>query len=138
MKSGEWNGCRVSWDAGCRLALAHFRLAVDNHFRDVRQQLGRTVLPNWQLEQLRLLIEETSGDSAGEEIGVGNQVEKERDVGFHAADAEFLQTPLHPTGGINEAQAVGRHFHQQRVIKRRDHRSGKSRAGVQADTHATG
>ena len=63
---------------------------------------------------------------------------QERDVRLDAADAEFLQAALHAPGGVDEAQAVGRHLDQQRIVERRDDRAGEGRAGVEADAHAAG
>ena len=60
---------------------------------------------------------------AGEELGVRDDVDQERDVRLHAADAELLQRPLHPPRGVDEPPAAGRDLHQQRVVERRDDRA---------------
>ena len=100
--------------------------------------LRRPVLRVGKLEQLRRLVDEARRAPAGQEVGVRDQVDQERNVRLHAADAEFLQAALHAAGGVDEAQAVGRDLHQQRVVKRRDDRAGEGRAGVEADAHAAG
>ncbi len=66
-----------------------------------------------------------------------DEVDEKRNVGFDAADTEFLQTALHATGGIDEAQASRRHLDQQRIVERRDDRAGEG-AAVEADAHAAG
>src|SRR5437660_7198585 len=113
-------------------------MPVDNDLTDVSQQLGGAVLPSGKLEQLRRLIEEARGESAGQEIGMRHQIEEKRDVGFDAADTEFLQAALHAPRRVQEAQAVGRNLDQQRVIKRRDHGARKGGAGIEANAHAAG
>ena len=40
--------------------------------------------------------------------------------------------------GIDEPPAPGRDLHQQRIVKRRDHRAGERRAGVEPNAHAAG
>ena len=71
-----------------------------------------------------------------EERRVGDDVEQERDVGLHAADAELLQRPLHPQGRVLEPAGVGRDLHQQRVVERRDDRARRGRAAVQPQAQA--
>ncbi len=78
-----------------------------------------------KLEKVRRLIEKFGRAAAGEKIGMANEVGQERDVRFHAADAEFLEAAFHAAGGVEEAQAVGRHLDEQRIIKWRDDRAGK-------------
>src|SRR5207245_11492702 len=59
-------------------------------------------------------------------------------VGFDAADAELLQATFHAPGRIQETQPMSTYLDQKRIVKGRDHRSGESRAGVQANAHAAG
>ena len=91
-----------------------------------------------KLEQLRRLVDEPRRHVARQELGCVDQVEQERDVRLHAADAELLQAALHPAGGVDEAQPAGGHLHQQRIVERRDDRAGERRAGVEADAQAAG
>src|SRR5205085_6887279 len=72
-------------------ARLHLGVAVDDHLRDVGQQPGRAVLPRRKLEQLRRLVEEPRRQLPFEELRVRQQVQEERDVGLHPADAELLQ-----------------------------------------------
>src|SRR5437870_5571238 len=113
-------------------------MAVDDNLSDVGQELGSPVLAGGELKEGRRLVNETSREAAGEEVGVGYQVEQERNVRFHAADAKFLQAALHAAGGVKKAQAVRRHLDQQGIIERRDHGARKRRAGIEADAHAAG
>ena len=66
-----------------------------------------------------------------------DEVDEERDVGLHAADAELLQRAHHAAGGVGELEALGGHLDQQRVVEGRDDRAGEGGA-VEADAHAAG
>ena len=81
------------------------RVAVDDDLGDVAQQLGRPVAARFELEQLRRLVDEPRRRLAGQELRVRDQVEQERDVRLHAADAELLQAPLHPPGRVARTAA---------------------------------
>ena len=114
------------------------RVAVDDHLGDVGEQLAGAVLARRQIEQLRFLVDEARGAAAGQEVGVRDEIEEKRDVRLDAADAELLEAALHAAGGVHEAQAVGRHFNQKRIVKGRDDGAGEGGAGVEADAHAAG
>ena len=100
--------------------------------------LRGAILAARQLEQLRRLVDEARRAAAGQKRRVRDQVDQERNVRLDAADAEFLQAALHAPGGVGEAQAVGRHLDQQRIVERRDDGAGKRGAGVEADAQAAG
>src|SRR6266571_2924105 len=108
-------------------------MAVDDHVGDIRQHARRTVLALRQLEQLRRLVNEARRTLTAEKIEVVDQVDEKGNVRLDAADAELLQTALHAAGGVDETQAVGGHFYQERIVKRRDDGAGEGRASVQAD-----
>ena len=114
-----------------------FRVAVDDHVGEVREQTGGTVLAGGKLKQARRLVEEPRRHGAGQEVRVLDEVQQERHVRLHAADAELLQRPVHPPGRVDEPDAVGRHLHEQRVVKRRDDRPAE-RAAVEPDAEAAG
>ena len=67
-----------------------------------------------------------------------DEVDQERDVGLHAADAEFLQAALDVASGLLVGQPPRRHLHQQRIEVGRDDRAGEGGAGVEPDAHAAG
>ena len=45
--------------------------------------------------------------SPARNVGMRDQVDQERDVRLHAADAELLQAALHPPRGVDEPPARG-------------------------------
>ncbi len=98
------------------------RMAVDDHLADVGEQLGGAVLPGGECKQLRRFIKKARRESAGQEVGVRDQVKQKRDIRFDAADPELLQTTLHAPGGIEETQAMRRNLDQQRIVERRNDR----------------
>ena len=123
----RWGGtARADRRFSALLLIAGFREAVDGDLGGIGQQLGRAVLADGKLEQLGRLVDEPGGAAAGEEVGVLDQVEQERDVGLHAADPEFLEAALHAPGRIDEPPAGGGDLHQQRIVKRRDDPAGES------------
>src|SRR5690606_41633073 len=65
-------------------------------------------LPIWKLEQLGRVVDEVGVHVAGEEPGVADDVQQERDVGLHPADAELLEHPAHLGGRRLERQPPGR------------------------------
>ena len=98
-------------------------MTVDDHLANVGQELGCTVLPGGKLKQLWRFIEEAGRESAGEKLGMRDEVEQKWDVGFDAPDAELLQTALHAPGGLEKPQPVGGDLDQQRVVERRNDRA---------------
>ena len=64
---------------------------------------------------------------AGGERRMGEQVEEERDVGLHAADAELAQRAVGAAHRLGERRAPGRELHEQRVEVRRDDCAARSR-----------
>ena len=62
--------------------------------------------------------------------------EQERNVGLHAANAEFLEAALHAADGVDETAAAGGDFDEHRIEERADDRAGEGGAGVEANAHA--
>ncbi len=75
---------------------------VDDDFRQVRQQLGGAVLARHEVEQFRRFIDELGGEAPLDELGVGDQVDQERNIGLHTADAKFRESALHPPRGVRK------------------------------------
>ena len=65
-----------------------------------------------------------------------DHVFQERNVGLHAAHAEFAQRAVHALAGVREVASPRRDLHQQRIVKRRDHRAAVGRAAVEPDAEA--
>ena len=84
------------------------RMPVDDHPRKVIEQLGRPILPGFELKQLRRVVDEPGREAAGDEPRVRDQVDQKRNVGLHAADAEFLhaRSIRRVASGNVRAQAV--------------------------------
>ena len=90
------------------------------------------------MEKSRVLIDETRGTKAVEEILIIDQVDKERNVRFDAANTEFVKCTIHFIGRIFKARTLNGHLHQHGVVVWSDDRSGESCTGIETDTHATG
>ena len=112
--------------------------AVDGDLGGERQELRGAVAADLEVEEVGGLVEEPGRAAAGEEIGVGDDVDQERHVRLHAPDAELLERPLHPPGGVDEPGAAGGDLHEHRVVERRDDRAGDRRAAVEPEAEAAG
>ena len=80
----------------------HFGIAVEDDIADVREQLGGAVGAAGEAEQLRRIVEEGSGDFAGAETRMIDDIFEERDVRLDAADAELAQRAIHALAGFRE------------------------------------
>ena len=101
-----------------------------------RQQPRRPVAAALEPEQFRRVVDEIRRAAAGQELRMRHELNEKRNVHLHAANAELLQAALHAAGRIDKPPSARRHFHQQRIVIRRDHGSGEGRAGVEANAHA--
>ncbi len=54
--------------------------------------------------------------SPARNVGLRDQLDQERNVRLHAADAKLLQAALHPPRRVGEPPAAGRDLHQQRIV----------------------
>ena len=108
---------RGHWLAG------HLRIAVDDHVRQVTQQLGGAVLARRELEEFGSFVDQARGDVARLEIRVVDHVLKKRNIGLDTANAELAQRAVHTLAGMRKLASPGRHLHQQRIVKRRDYRA---------------
>jgi hypothetical protein len=88
-------------------------------------------------EQLGGVVDERGGDLAGPEGRVQDQVVDERNVGAHAADAEFAQGAVHALDGLREGGRPGRDLDQQGVVVGRDDRAVVGGAPVEAHPEAS-
>ncbi len=69
---------------------------------------------------------------------MADDVLEERQVGRHAADAEFAERPLHALDRLLGRRRPGGELFQERVVEARDDRAGVGRAAVEADAEAGG
>jgi len=79
-----------------------FRMAIDNDFAEIRQNLRGPIAAHGQLQQFRCLLQESSCHTTGEELGMQDEIKQKGDICFDASNAELLQAALHPTGCILE------------------------------------
>src|SRR5438128_714928 len=105
---------------GCTFLACNLGIAVDDDFTEVGQQFRCPILARAPMKKFRRFVEKLGSDAAFEEAWVGDEVEKEWDVGFDAAHAEFLKAAFHAPGRVEEANALGRHLHEKRVEERRN------------------
>src|SRR5215469_6616067 len=90
------------------------------------------------MEELRGFIEKTGSGFAGAEFRVIDHVFKERDVGFHAADAEFAKGAVHALARFVEGVAPSGDFDEERIVIGSQNRSSVSGAAIEADAEAGG
>jgi hypothetical protein len=113
-------------------------VAVYRDFREVGEGAGGAVAALAEFEKLRLRIDEFGVRLAGTEGFVGDDVFEERDVRFHAADAELAEGAIHALAGHREIAAHGGELHEHGIIERRDDRTGIARGGVEAHAETGG
>ena len=112
--------------------------AVDEDVAGVGEELGGAVLPDGEAEEFGRLVDEPGGAAAGEEFGVADDVQEERDVGLHATDAVFLEGAFHAEGGVLEAAGVGGDLDQEGVVEGGDDGAGGGGAAVEPQAGAAG
>ena len=108
-------------------------VAVDGDVGKVRQRACRAVAARTETEQLGLGIDELGVGLTAAEGFIRNDIFQKRDVGLHAADAEFTQRTVHALAGHREITAHRGDLHQHRVVEWRDHRAGVARSGIEAN-----
>ena len=116
----------------------HERVAVDDHVGEVLEHPRRPVAADRKVEEGGRLVDEPRRAVAGEEVRIRDEVDEERDVGLHPANAKLLQAALDVTGRLLMRQAAGCDFHEQRVEVGRDDGAREGGAGVEANAHAAG
>ena len=95
----------------CRPPL-HERIAVDDRVGEVFEEPGGPVAADGEVKQRRRVVDEPRRATAGEELGVGDEIDQKRDVRLHATDAELLQAAFDVAGRLVERQSPRRHLHQ--------------------------
>src|SRR3989441_1095454 len=111
-------------------------MAVDDHFGQVTEHLGRPVTPRREVEELRRLVDEPRPGEARIEGGVRQYVLEEGDVRLHAADAELAQRAQHLADCEGKGIGVGDDLEEQRVIERRYAGARIAIAGIQTDSES--
>ena len=90
----------------------------------------------WKLVEIMIFVNETRCAFAFQKIFVVNQINEKWDIGFHAADPELMQCPVHTARRFFKAGSKGRNLHEQGVVVRCNDGSGECGAGVKTDAHA--
>ena len=121
----------------CRPPL-YERIPVDDRVGEIFEEPGGPVAADGEVKQRRRVVDEARRATAGEELGVGDEIDQKRDVRLHATDAELLQAAFDVAGRLVERQSPRRHLHQERVEVGGDDGAGEGGAGVEADPHAAG
>ncbi len=113
-------------------------IAVDDHVAQVGQQAGGAQLAQVKLEQLGTVVDEAGAGLAADEVGGGDDVVEEGNVGFDSADAELVEGAFHALEGERESWREGGDLDQHGVVEGRNHRSGVAHGPVEADAQAGG
>ena len=80
------------------------------------------------LLQLRVVIDEGGGDDAGLELGVGEHIEDEGDVGLDTTDAALLKDALHTGDSLGEVGTTGGVLDKHGVVVGGDGKAGVANA----------
>ena len=67
-----------------------------------------------------------------------DDVFQKRDIGLHAANAEFAQRAVDARQSDFKSRAADRQFHQERIVKRRDDRAGCALRAVETNAQTGG
>src|ERR1051326_4969349 len=103
---GNDRGGEALWPA----LASDFRISVDYHFSQIREQLGGAVAARREAEQLEMFVEKRGGYVACLKLLVVDHVLKKRNVGLNAADAKFAESAVHALAGLVELAGHGRAF----------------------------
>ena len=125
-------------DGGGGGASGHFRVAVDDDFAEEIEEAGGAVLACFEAEQGGGVFDEGGGDVAGLEVGVGDDVFEEGDIGFDAADAKFAEGAVHALAGDFEAGPPGGDFDEEGVVVGGDDGAAVGGSAIEAESMAGG
>src|SRR6266481_8982757 len=114
------------------------RVAVENYVAQVREQLSGAVAAGGDAKKFGRLVEKRSGDFAGAETRMIDDILQKRNVGLDAANAKLAQRTIHALASFRKVQSPGGHFHEQRIIIGREQRAGVRRAAVEANAKSRG
>ena len=126
---GATNGQGVPFDQ---------RVAVDDRVGQKSEQTCRPVPAALQPKELWRVVDKARRAAPGEKLRMRHELHQEGKVRFDAADAELLQAPLHPPGGVDETSSARGHLDQERIVIRRDDCPREGCPGVESDSHAAG
>ena len=85
---------------------------------------GKVPLACADLLEFRVVINEGCSNNASLELGVGQDIEQEGDVGLDTSDTALLKDTLHSSQSLCEVRATGSVLDKHRIVVRSD---GKSR-----------
>src|SRR6266851_6223480 len=100
------------WD----LLYFDLRVAVENYVAQVREQLSGAVAAGGDAKKFGRLVEKRSGDFAGAETRMIDDILQKRNVGLDAANAKLAQRAIHALASFRKVQPPGGHFHEQRIV----------------------
>ena len=122
-------------DGKNRGGLVAFRIgvAVDNGFAQKIEQSRRAILSRHKLQQTGRGVDERCRRIAAPKLCVGDHVFDKRDVGFDAANTKLAQRPIHAIQRGLESLRAHRHFHQKRIVERRDDKTRARHAAVESN-----
>src|SRR5262249_42297283 len=112
--------------------------AVDDDVAEIGKDFGGAIARRLESKQFRRRVDKGRGRVTRLECGVTDQIEKKRDVGLDAANAEFAQGAIGPLDSFLERCAPGGDLYQQRIEVRRDDRAAEAVAAVQSDSEPAG
>ena len=107
------------------------RIAVHDDVAEEIEQLRRAVAAELEIEQRRRCVDHRGRRAAAAERRVIDHVFHERNVRLHAADSHFAQCAVHAVERHVERRALRRDLYQQRIVKRRNDRTGVAHACIE-------
>src|SRR5262249_707751 len=105
---------------------------------DVREELGGAVTTLGNTEKFGRIVEEGGSDFAAAKAGMIHHVFEERDIGFHAADAEFAESAVHALAGFGKIEPPRCDLNEKRIVIGSEKCARIRSAAVKANAEACG
>ncbi len=98
-------------------------IPIDDYLSEVAQQLGRSILPGFELEEARGNVDHSGGRLAIDKILVIDDIFQKRNIGLHPPDSHFSQSSMHAIQCLGQIWSRSRYLYEKRVIKGSNNRT---------------
>ena len=114
------------------MALRFVYILVTQEFQNLQLSVGYRT----DVQQVRIVVDESGVAVSGTECRVVQHVQEESDVGLYAFDTHLRQRTNRLVDGVVKTTSVRTYFYQQAVVVRGDYRSGKTISAVQTNSES--
>ena len=114
------------------MALRFVYILVTQEFQNLQLSVGYRT----DVQQFRIVVDESGVAVSGTECRVVQHVQEESDVGLYAFDTHLRQRTNRLVDGVVKTTSVRTYFYQQAVVVRGDYRSGKTISAVQTNSES--